>query len=52
MVKPGLGTVEEGRSSAPDLFGDYGHDELVRRSGEEKGDEHGAGAREMVRCDG
>jgi len=43
-----IGHSEGGGPTAPDLFGDYSHDELVRRGGEEKGDEHGAGAREMV----
>lgn len=39
-------------SSAPDLFSNHGHDEFVCESREEKGDEHGAGARELVRSDG
>ena len=38
--------------SAPNLLGNHGHDELVCRGGEEKSDEHGAGARELVRTDG
>ncbi len=43
--------IEE-RSNAPDLFGNYSHDELVCGGREEKGDEHGAGARELIRGDG
>jgi hypothetical protein len=38
-----------GRGSSPYLFGNYGHDEFVRGGGDEKSDEHGAGARELVR---
>ena len=41
-----------GRLSAPDLFGNHTHDEFVCRCGEQEGDEHGAGARELVRADG
>ena len=48
----GKGREEVGRSSAPDLFGDHSHNELVCGSREEKGDKHGAGARELVRSDG
>jgi hypothetical protein len=37
------------RGSSPYLFGNYSHDEFVGGSRDEKSDEHGARARELVR---